>query len=137
MKSFISYILPKARKVKNQLDSFALITSKPWILLKEESNTKEVYIFRSKKELLISINGKVEKYKWEYLGHNNLIIENKQGSMLLKNAFYDEKILGLKIDGREDYMFLVDQNIYEKHNGSLNLIMNYLNKNTDFKLYVN
>ena len=33
-------------------------------------------------------------------------------------------------------MLLVDQEVYESYNGSLSQIMNYLDNNTDFNLYL-
>lgn len=135
-KNIFSHIVPRVKKAKDQLDSFALITSKPWVLLDEDINRKDVYFFRSKKELLISSNGKIQKCRWEYLGHNNLIIENKNESILLKNAFFEETILGLKIDGKDDYMLLVDQKLYEDNNGSLKNIIAFINETTNFTLYI-
>ena len=35
MKNFFSFMIPKAIKIKDQIDSFNLITSKPWVLLDE------------------------------------------------------------------------------------------------------
>ena len=75
----------------------------------EIDKTKNVYIFRKNNELLISSNGEVEKGRWEYLGNNSLLIDKKDKSYLFKHGFFDENVLALKIDGREEYAFLVNK----------------------------
>ena len=66
---------------------------------------------------MISSNGKVEKGRWEYLGNNSLLIERKDESFLFKHGFFDENVMALKIDGKEEYALLINENRFD---GELN-----------------
>src|SRR5690606_20627419 len=94
----------------------------------EMANSKNVYIFRTNNELLISQNGKVEKAKWEYLGNNSLLIDKKEESYLFKHGFLDENILALKVDSKDEYAFLVNENKYNVELNSINKIADFLTK---------
>ena len=119
MKTFIADIIPKIKKFSEKLDNITYLTNQHWVVIDELKNTKFVYIFRSNKELLISQNGKVVKGKWEYLGNNSLLIEKKDESFLFRHGFFDRNILALKVDGKDEYAFLVNENNY---GGELNTI---------------
>ena len=97
-----------------------------WVVIDDIALTKNVYIFRSNNELLISQNGKVEKAKWEYLGNNSLLIDRKEESFLFKHGFFDENILALKIDSKEEYAFLVNETRYDKELNSLEAVGDFL-----------
>ena len=117
MQTFIADIIPQLQRFSKKLDDLTLLTNQHWVVLDELENAKNVYIFRSNNELLISSNGKVEKGKWEYLGNNSLLIDRKADSYLFKHGFFDENVMALKIDGKEEYAFLVNEN---RFNGELN-----------------
>lgn len=119
MKTFIADIIPKLKKFSHKLDNLTLLTNQHWVIIDELKNSKCVYIFRSNYELLISQNGKVEKDKWEYLGNNSLLVERKEECFLFRHGFFDSNILALKVDGRDEYVFLVNENNY---GGDLNNI---------------
>lgn len=119
MKTFIADIIPKIRRYSQKLDNITLLTNQHWVVIDELRNSKFVYIFRSNSELLISQNGKVEKGKWEYLGNNSLLIERKGESYLFRHGFFDSNVLALKVDGLDEYAFLVNEN---NHGGELNSI---------------
>lgn len=125
MQTFIADIIPKLQKFSQKLDDLTLLTNQHWVVLDELTKAKNVYIFRSNNELLISSNGKVEKGRWEYLGNNSLLIDRKDESFLFKHGFFDENVMALKIDGKEEYAILVNES---RFNGELNS----LDKVTDF-----
>ncbi|NJX17112.1 hypothetical protein, partial [Tamlana crocina] len=50
-------------------------------------------------------------------GNNSLLIDRASNSHLFKQGFFDENVLALKIDGKEEYAFLVNEN---KFDGELN-----------------
>jgi len=128
MKTYISDIIPRIQKYSQKLDNLTLLTNQHWVVIDDIDKTKNVYIFRQNNELLISQNGKVEKAKWEYLGHNSLLIDRKDESYLFKHGFFDENILALKIDSKDEYAFLVNETKFDKElNSSLNVI-DFLNK---------
>lgn len=74
---------------------------------------------------MISQNGKVERAKWEHLGNQSLLIDQKSESFLFKHGFFDENILALKIDSKEEYAIFVNENTYD---GEINSI----DKGSDF-----
>ena len=117
MQTFIADIIPKLQKFSQKLDDLSLLTNQHWVVLDELTKAKNVYIFRSNNELLISSNGKVEKGRWEYLGNNSLLIDRKDESFLFKHGFFDENVMALKIDGKEEYAILVNES---RFNGELN-----------------
>lgn len=96
-----------------------MLTDQQWVILDNLEVTKTVYIFRSNKILLISRNGIIEKAKWEYLNNNSLLIHKEKESYLFKHGFFDEHILALKIDGKNEYVFLINENQF---NGDINSI---------------
>lgn len=128
MKTFIADIIPKLTRYSQQLDNLTLLTNQHWVVIDETLNLKTVYIFRTNSELLISQNGKVEKAKWEYLGNNSLLIEKKEDSYLFKHGFFDENILALKIDSKEEYVFLVNENKSGSELNSFERILVHLNR---------
>src|ERR1035437_7197752 len=127
MKTYFSDIIPRIQRFSQELDNLTLLTNQHWVVIDDLDKTKNVYIFRPNNELLISQNGKVEKAKWEYLGHNSLLIDRKDESYLFKHGFFDENILALKIDSKEEYAFLVNETKFEKELNSLESVVEFLN----------
>ena len=80
MKTYISDIIPKIQRYSQKLDNLTLLTNQHGVVIDGIQDSKNVYIFRENKELLISCNGKVEKGKWEYLGSNSLLIDSREDS---------------------------------------------------------
>ncbi len=128
MRTYISDIIPKIQRFSQKLDNLTLLTNQHWVVIDEIENSKNVYIFRQSNELLISQNGKVEKARWEYLGNNSLLIDKKENSYLFKHGFFDENILALKIDSKDEYAFLVNETKFHKELNSIGNIIEFLNK---------
>lgn len=126
MKTFIADIIPKLKKFSHKLDNLTLLTNQHWVIIDELKNSKCVYIFRSNYELLISQNGKVEKGKWEYLGNNSLLVERKEECFLFRHGFFDSNILALKVDGRDEYVFLVNENNYGGDLNNIDKVLSFL-----------
>lgn len=63
--------------------------------------------------LFMSFNGKVEIGKWKYLAEANLIyIDRLTDKIFLKQSFFDDSVMILKIDGTNDDLFiLANENI--------------------------
>jgi hypothetical protein len=70
----------------------------------------------------------VEKGRWEYLGNNSLLIDKNNRSYLFKHGFCDDNVLALKIDGREEYAFLVNENKYDGELNSFKSVIDFLNR---------
>ena len=60
MKTFISDLIPKLLRFSQKLDNLTLLTNQHWVVIEDICNNKNVYIFRTNNELLISLNGKSE-----------------------------------------------------------------------------
>jgi hypothetical protein len=103
-----------------------LLTNQHWVVIDDISNNKNVYIFRANNDLLISLNGKVEKAKWEYLGNNSLLIDKKDETYLFKHGFFDENILALKVDSKDEYAFLINENKYDGDLNSIEKVIDFL-----------
>ena len=126
MKTYFSDIIPRIQRFSQELDNLTLLTNQHWVVVDELKNSKLVYIFRNNSELLISQDGKVEKGKWEYLGNNSLLIEKKEECYLFRHGFFDSNILALKVDGRDEYAFLVNENNYGGDLNSIDKVLNFL-----------
>ena len=128
MKTFISELIPKLQRFSQKLDNLTLLTNQHWVVIDDINNNKNVYIFRNNNDLLISQNGKVEKAKWEYLGNNSLLIDKKEESFLFKHGFFDENILALKVDSKNEYAFLINENKYDGELNSIERVIDFLTK---------
>lgn len=128
MKTFISDLIPKLQRFSQKLDNLTLLTNQHWVVIDDISVNKNVYIFQANNNLLISKNGKVEKAKWEYLGNNSLLIDKKNESYLFKHGFFDENILALKIDSKDEYAFLINENKYDGELNSIEKVIDFLKK---------
>ncbi len=106
-----------------------MLTNQHWVVIDELKNSKVVYIFRNNNELLISNNGNVEKAKWEYLGHNTLLIDKNSSSYLFKQGFFDENIIALKVDSKDEYAFLINESKYDGEINSIEKVIDFLRKN--------
>jgi|SRR5690554_2225375 len=126
MKTYLTDIIPKIKRYSEKLDNLTLLMNQHWVVIDELQNSKFVYIFRNNFELLISQNGKVEKGKWEYLGNNSLLIERKDVSYLFRHGFFDSNILALKVDGKNEYTFLINENNYNNDLNSIDKVLNFL-----------
>lgn len=128
MKTFFSDIIPRIQKYSQKLDDVTLLTNQHWVVLDILSESKTVYIFRQNGELLISINGKVSKAKWEYLGHNSILIDINEESYLFKPNIFDENILALKIDSKDEYAILVNETKYSGEFNSISAVNHFLHQ---------
>jgi hypothetical protein len=128
MKTFVADIIPRIQRYSQKLDNLTLLTNQHWVVLDELGQSRTVYIFRQTNELLISTNGKVEKAKWEYLGQNSILIDLKDQSYLFRHGFFDENVLALKIDSKEEYAVLINESKYQGELNSIAAVINFLNQ---------
>lgn len=126
MKTFFSDIFPKIHRFSEKLDNLTLLTNQHWVCIDDIFNNKTVYIFRSNNILLISTNGNVEKAQWEYIGNKSLLIDLGDNSYLFKHGFFDENILALKIDSKEEYAVFVNENKYTEELNTMQRIVDFL-----------
>ena len=98
-------------------------------MLDEISGFKTTYFFKTNGDLIISLNGKVEKAAWEFLDQTSILIEIRKQYYLLRHGFCDENILALKIDGTEEYAIFINENKYDSELNNLNAVINFLDEN--------
>lgn|GEM_PF-1170207 len=119
MKTYFSKIIPRLQKYSKKLDDKGLLINEHWVIFDEESNNRLVYIFRENNELLISKDGKVKKGNWEYLGNNSLLIDQGEDSFLFNHGFLNERVMALKVDGKNEYAILLNEQKIQKQISSL------------------
>lgn len=129
MRTYVADIIPKIQRFSQKLDNLTMLTNQHWVVLDELTQSKTVYIFRTNGELLIAINGKVDKAKWEYLGQNSILIDSKEQSYLFRHGFFDENVLALKIDSKEEYAVLINESKYHGELNSIAAVISFLNQN--------
>jgi hypothetical protein len=126
MKTYFTDVIPHIQRFSEKLDNLTLLTNQHWVIIDETTETKTVYIFRTNNELLIVINGKVTKAKWEYLGNRSILMDNENDSYLFKHAFLDANVLALKVDTREEYAFFVNESKCDGEINSLQKVLEFL-----------
>lgn len=126
MKTFIAEIIPKIQQFSERLDNKALLTNQHWVLIENIDSEKHVYLFRPNNELLISKNGRIQKGKWEFLGNKSLIIDINDEAFLFKHGFFDENLLALKIDSKDEYALFVNETKFEGEINSYQKAMDFL-----------
>ena len=133
MKTFIADIIPRLSKFSKQLDNLTLLTEQHWVALDIITGQKRVYIFRKNNELLVSTGGLVEKGKWEFIGRNSLLLEIDKTSYLLRHGFFDENILALKLDSKEEYAIFVNESKFDGELNSMQAINDFLQEKYFYK----
>lgn len=126
MKTFFLGMDPEVMESGSKLDNLSQITHQNWVMINDSPDQKETYIFRKYHNLLISKNGLVEAARWEYLNADNLLIYTSNGSFLFHPSLLDPDILGMKIDGRDEYTVLVNENRYEREFNSIHSVIKFL-----------
>jgi len=88
------------------LDKTNILADKPWALIDEEFEVQKL-IFKRNNELVLSRNGKVQMGTWEYFPEAKSLLIDRGGDKILCNeAFVDDGVMILKIDGTENNFFL-------------------------------
>lgn len=54
------------------------------------------------------------------------MIDRKEDSYLFKHGFFDENVMALKIDGKEEYAFLVNENRFDGELNSKEKVLKFL-----------
>lgn len=112
MKTYILDIIPRIKKFSKKLDDLTSLADKHWVILDDDTNLKSVYIFRKNGVLLISLNGEIQKGKWEYLDQNSIMIDIKDKSYLFRQGFFNKTVLALMLDGKNEFCLMIDEAKY-------------------------
>ena len=114
-------VIDKIQSINLKVSKQHLI-KKNWVLLKESEEERQIYIFQKDQTLLIANSGDVIKGKWEEVGDNSLMIEFDNKSTLYQPSYESESIFILKVNGKEQYLYLVEEKLYEEGYRSVDMI---------------
>lgn len=126
METFIADIIPKIKGFSKKLDDLTLLTNQHWVSLSDILNSKTVYIFRPNNQLLVLENGIVQKGSWEYLGNQSLLLDTNSQSYLLKQGFFDENVMALKLDNSDQFAFFVNETKFDRELNNINDVLKFL-----------
>lgn len=102
MKEYVISLLKRISQFSDELDNTALFIDKPWVFIDSNSDNHK-YIFKKNGELIMSKNGKVQIGKWEYMSAAKaLLIDRIEDKVLLNQAFFNQSVMLLRIDGTKD-----------------------------------
>ncbi|MBK6820261.1 MAG: hypothetical protein IPG85_12000 [Bacteroidetes bacterium] len=82
--------------------------------------------FRRNNELLVSTGGQVERGTWDFIGKNSLLLDIDKAAFLYRHGFFDENILALKVDSKEEYAIFVNESRFDRELNSIHAINDFL-----------
>lgn len=105
MRAYLKSISGQLRNFSQSLDKTAILIEKPWAMIDGENEMQKL-IFKKDKELVLSRNGKVTMGSWDYFPEARSILINRgTDSILCNEAFVNESVMILKMDGTQDHFF--------------------------------
>jgi hypothetical protein len=112
MKEYLKSIVSQLSNYSKSLNTTALFIDKPWAMIDDEFEIQKL-IFKRDKELILSKNGIATIGKWDYLpAAKSLLIDRGKDKILCNEAFINEGVLILKVDGTSNNFFaLANENI--------------------------
>lgn len=128
MKTFVLNIIRDIQEYSQKLDNLLLLTNYHWVMFDDLGTSKTTYFFRENGDLIISLDGRVEKSKWEYLDKSSILIGIREQYYLFRHGFFDEHILALKVDGKNEYAIFINESKYDSEINNLDAVAGYLNK---------
>lgn len=97
-----------------------------WVVLDENSETKESYIFQKNNKLLITIDG-IGKYGiWDVIDNESVLIEVDNVPILYKHIFVEDLFLVLRRDNSENVIILITESFYNSGIKTINDFITYL-----------
>ena len=116
MKNLFKGIISATKGITVKIENYNLIVDKVWFLIFEDKeNTKTTYILRSKNdELLISINGNINKGKWEYIKTSNCLLLEMDGiSKIYQILYIRENYLIFQNDFDPTVVFFINESYFK------------------------
>lgn len=112
MKLYLKSIAEQLKRYSLSLDKTSILIDKPWALIDDEFEMQKL-IFKKNKELILSKNGQVQEGKWDYFPEaRSILIDRGTDKILCNEAFIDEGIMILKLDGTKNRFFvLANENV--------------------------
>ena len=110
MKTYLFDTINRYKRFSEKLDVQTVICNKSWWVF-NDSGEKELYIFNPDGSLDVSFGGRVTEGKWRYVSANkSIIITANTESFMLDPEFIDNAIFALKLNGTNQYVFMIDEN---------------------------
>lgn len=107
MKAYLKSVAKQLQNYSESLSKTSLLIEKPWALIDDELELQKL-IFKKNKELILSKNGQVQMGKWDYLPEaRSLLIDRGSDVILCNEAFIDEGVMILKLDGTDNRFFVL------------------------------
>lgn len=110
MKTYLLDTINRIKRFSEKLDIRTALCNTPWIVF-NDTGDKELFIFNSDGNVLITINGLGVKRTWQWVAANqSLIIDQDDSIIMLHPEYISSSIIALKRDGTNEYAFLIDEN---------------------------
>lgn len=114
MKTYLFDTFNRYKRFSEELDAKTILCNKSWWVFNDNGD-KEIYIFQTDGQLIISIKGRVSYSTWKYITANqSIIITSGEQAYMVKPAFVDGNILALQVDGTDEYAFLIDEQKFQE-----------------------
>ena len=116
MEHYIKSIIPNIKQFGMMLSQKEYFINKTWLLI-NDSNDLVQYTFKKNSELIISINGDVQKGKWDLLSSSKILLELPSGGIQLENLFFNKDIIVLlKPSIIEELFILINEDVIKDKN---------------------
>lgn len=110
MKTYLFDTINRYKRFSEKLDVKTVICNKSWWVF-NDSGEKELYIFNPNGSLDVIYSGRVTEGSWRYVPANkSIIVKANSESFMLDPAFVDNAIFALKLNGTDQYVFMIDEN---------------------------
>ena len=110
MKTYLFDTINRYKRFSEELDVKTVICNKSWWVF-NDSGEKELYIFNPDGKLDVIYSGRVTEGSWRYVSANkSIIVSANSESFMLDPAFVDNAIFALKLNGTDQYVFMIDEN---------------------------
>jgi hypothetical protein len=111
MEHNIKNIIPSIKQFGMMLDRKEFFINKTWLLINESGDLVQ-YTFKKNSELILSINGDVQKGHWELISSTKILLETPTGRIQLENLFFYKGIIVLlKPSLIEELYILINEDV--------------------------
>ena len=116
MENYIKNIIPNIKQYGMMLSQKEYFINKTWLLINDSSDLVQ-YTFKKNSELILSVNGDVQKGKWELLSSTKILLESPSGGVQLENLFFNKDIIVLlKPSLIEELFVLINEEVLKDKN---------------------
>ena len=111
MKTFLLDTINRIKRFSESLDVKTALCDRPWVVF-NDSGDKEVLIFDTDGNVLITVNGVGFQRTWRWVAANkSLIIKQPDETIvMLHPEYFNNSVMALNRDGTQEYAFLIDDN---------------------------